>query len=98
MGARRSRADTVFKALLFLLASSTVFLTLLFFYEPTTHSSLTLGEGFAFILSSEWNPVGNFYDVLLIVHGSVVTSAMILLTAVPMSGCHLLPHPHDHGI
>ena len=97
MGARRSRADTVFKALLFLLASSTVFLTLLFFYEPTTHSSLTLGEGFAFILGSEWNPIGDFY-VLPMIHGSVVTSAIILLMGVPMSGCHLLPHRHDHEV
>jgi ABC-type phosphate transport system permease subunit len=85
-------------ALLFVFTSSIVFLTLLFFYELTTRSSLALGEGFAFILGSEWNPVGDFYDVLLMIHGSIVTSAMILLTGIPMSGCHLLPHLHDHGV
>ena len=86
MDAGRSRADTVFKALVLVFASSIVALTLIFFYELTTGSSYTLGEGFAFITSSTWGgSIGNFYGVLPSIYGSVVTSAIALLIGVPVS-------------
>lgn len=85
MGAGRSRADTIFKALVFVFASSIVVLTLIFFYELTTGSSLIFGEGFAFILGSKWDPVSNVYGALPMIYGSVVTSAIALLIGVPIS-------------
>ena len=85
MGARRSRADAVFKTIVFVFASSIIFLTLLFFYELTSGSSLTLGSGFAFILGSRWDPVGNVFGVLPMIYGSVVTSAIALAIGVPIS-------------
>lgn len=85
MGVGRSHADTVFKALVFVFASTIVVLTLIFFYELTTGSSATLGEGFVFITSSKWDPVGNVYGVLPSIYGSVVTSAIALLIGVPVS-------------
>ena len=85
MGARRSRADAVFKTLVFIFASSIVVLTLVFFYELATGSSLTLRSGFAFIMGSKWDPVGNVYGVLPMIYGSVVTSAIALLIGVPIS-------------
>ncbi len=85
MGAGRSRADTVFKALVFVFASSIIVLALIFFYELTTGSSLTLRSGFAFILGSKWDPVGNVYGALPMIYGSVVTSAIALLIGVPIS-------------
>jgi phosphate transport system permease protein len=85
MGVGRSRADTVFKALVFVFASSIAVLTLIFFFELTTGSSLTLREDFAFILGSKWDPVSNVYGVLPMIYGSVVTSAIALLIGVPIS-------------
>jgi phosphate transport system permease protein len=85
MGARRSRADAVFKSLVFVFASSIVVLTLIFFYELATGSSLTIRSGFAFVLGSKWDPVGNVYGVLPMIYGSVVTSAIALLLGVPIS-------------
>ena len=85
MSAGRSRADTVFKALVFVFALSTVVLTLIFFYELTTGSSLTLGVGFAFVTGSKWDPIGNVYGVLPSIYGSVITSTIALLIGVPIS-------------
>ena len=85
MSAGRSRADPVFKILVFVSASSIVFLTLLFFYELTIGSSLTIRSGFSFILGSKWDPVSNVYGVLPMIYGSVVTSAIALLIGVPIS-------------
>lgn len=85
MGARRSRADAIFKFATFVLASSIVALTALFFYELTTGSSLTLRSGFAFILGSKWDPLGNVYGALPMIYGSIVTSAIALLIGVPIS-------------
>jgi phosphate transport system permease protein len=85
MGARRSRSDAAFKTLVFVFASSIVVLTLVFFYELATGSSLTIRSGFAFILGSKWDPVGNVYGALPMIYGSVVTSAIALLIGVPIS-------------
>jgi len=85
MGARRSPADALFKSLTFVFASSIVALTLVFFYVLTTHSALTIGEGFAFILSSKWNPIIGVYGVLPVIYGSFVTSAIALVLGVPLS-------------
>jgi phosphate transport system permease protein len=85
MGARRSRADAIFKSATFVFASSIVALTALFFYELTTGSSLTIRSGFAFILGSKWDPLGNVYGVLPMIYGSIVTSAIALLIGVPIS-------------
>ncbi|MGD0476825.1 MAG: phosphate ABC transporter permease subunit PstC [Nitrososphaerales archaeon] len=85
MGARRSHADAAFKTLAFVFASSIVFLTLVYFYELTTGSSLTLRSGFSFILGSKWDPLGNVFGVLPMIYGSVVTSAIALLIGVPIS-------------
>jgi phosphate transport system permease protein len=86
MGARRSPADSFFKTLVFVFASSIIVLTLLFFYELTVNSSLTLRSGFAFILGSKWSgSIGTVYGVLPMIYGSVITSAIALLIGVPIS-------------
>jgi phosphate transport system permease protein len=85
MGARRNRTDAAFKTLAFVFASSIVFLTLVYFYELATGSSLTLRSGFSFILGSRWDPLGNVFGVLPMIYGSVVTSVIALLIGVPIS-------------
>lgn len=44
-----------------------------------------LGDGLRFLTSSEWDPVNNVYGALAPVYGTLVTSAIALLLAVPAS-------------
>lgn len=41
--------------------------------------------GFGFLTSSQWNPVSNEYGALVAVFGTLVTSALALIIAVPVS-------------
>ena len=82
---RRSRADRIFHYLTFILASSILVLSLLYFYELVTGSSLTIGSGFSFVFGSAWDPVNNVFGVLPMIYGSLVTSAIALLIGVPVS-------------
>jgi phosphate transport system permease protein len=84
MGARRSLADPLFKTITFLFALSMVALTAVFFYVLTTHSALTLGEGFYFILGSKWNGI-NVFGALPVIYGSLITSAIALALGIPLS-------------
>jgi phosphate transport system permease protein len=81
----RNRADSVFKSLTIIFASVIVGLTVLFFYELGTGSSLTLGSGLSFITGSKWDPVGNVFGILPMLYGSLVTSAIALVIGVPIS-------------
>src|SRR5580692_334500 len=50
------------------------------------HSHLTLAKfGFSFFTSSNWDPVSEEFGALPFVYGTVVTSAIALLIAVPLS-------------
>lgn len=44
-----------------------------------------LGDGLRFLTSSEWDPVNNVYGALAPVYGTLVTSTIALLLAVPAS-------------
>src|ERR1700756_4997577 len=41
--------------------------------------------GLGFIVSDEWNPVGDTYGALSPIYGTLVTSAIAMLIGVPMS-------------
>ncbi len=85
MTKRRSRADSSFRYLALILASSAVFLTLVYFFELYTGSSLTIRTGFRFLTGSTWDPVNNVFGVLPMLYGSLTTSAIALLLGVPVS-------------
>jgi phosphate transport system permease protein len=82
---RRSSRDSVFKSLTLLLASSSVVLMLVYFYELYFGSELTLKSGLTFVLGSTWDPVNNVFGVLPMLYGSLVTSAIALIIGVPVS-------------
>jgi phosphate transport system permease protein len=82
---RRTGADSAFRYLALIVASSLTALALIYFYELTTDSSLTLKTGFAFVLGSTWDPVNSVFGVLPMLYGSLVTSAIALLIGVPVS-------------
>ncbi len=85
MAKRRSGADTVFKSLTFILASSAVVLSLVYFLQLYYDSGLTLKLGLGFVTGSIWDPVNNIFGVLPMLYGSLATSAIALLLGVPVS-------------
>ena len=85
MTRKGSRFDRAFRYLTLAVASSLLVLTIFYFYELYTRSSLTLGEGLPFVFGSIWDPVNNVFGVLPSLYGSLVTSAIALLVGVPVS-------------
>ena len=82
---RRSRVDSLFRYLTLIFASALTFLVLLYFYELTTGSSLTLRFGLSFVTGSNWDPLREVFGALPMIYGSLVTSAIALLIGVPVS-------------
>ena len=82
---RRSGGDTVFKYATLVLASSTLVLALIYFYELYTGSVPTLKTGLGFVLGSKWDPVNENFGVLPMLYGSLATSAIALVIGVPVS-------------
>ena len=85
MGRRRSGADSLFKYLTLIVATSLVALVLIYFYALVLGSSATLGTGLGFVLGSTWDPVNSVFGVLPMLYGSLLTSAMALVIGVPLS-------------
>ena len=85
MTGKGSRFDRSFRYLTLAVATSLLVLTIIYFYELYTRSSLTLGEGLPFVFGSTWDPVNNVFGVLPSLYGSLVTSAIALLIGVPVS-------------
>jgi phosphate transport system permease protein len=82
---RRSIAEPGFRLLTIVVATSLLFLTLLYFFELSTRSSSTLGSGLGFVTGSTWDPVNNVFGALPMLYGSLVTSAIGLAIGVPVS-------------
>ncbi|HEV2138013.1 MAG TPA: phosphate ABC transporter permease subunit PstC [Nitrososphaerales archaeon] len=85
MKRRRSSADSAFKSLMLILASSAVVLSLIYFVELYFGSALTLKSGTNFVTGSTWDPNNQVFGVLPMLYGSLVTSAIALLIGVPIS-------------
>ncbi len=82
---RRSTADSAFKYLTMVMASSAVVLSLVYFLTAYSDSQPTLRSGFSFLTGSTWDPVHNVFGVLPMLYGSLATSAIGLLIGVPVS-------------
>jgi len=80
---RTSRADTLFRYLTIAVATTVIALFAIYFVELLNGSSLTLSEGFFFILSSTWTDV--VFGVYPMLWGSLVTSGIALCVGVPIS-------------
>jgi phosphate transport system permease protein len=76
--------DSLSYALTFLAAALLIAITALLVYELWSGSALTREKfGFHFLSTSTWNPVSENFGALPFIFGTVVTSALALLIAVP---------------
>ena len=82
---RRSDADSAFRFLVLILASSALVLALIYFFQLASGSTITLRSGFSFVLGSTWDPVNNVFGVLPMIYGSLMTSIIALMIGVPVS-------------
>jgi phosphate transport system permease protein len=64
-----------------------VLLALAYMVISTTKTALPIfqAEGIGFLTGSEWNPGGDSYQILPFIYGTIVTSVIALVIAVPMS-------------
>ncbi len=83
---RRSYGDALFRASLTAAAVAIPVLLGFLVYELWVGSRLAIGEfGLGFIASSEWNPVTGRFGALPLVFGTLFSSLLALLIAVPLS-------------
>ena len=83
---RRSYGDVLFRALLTAAAVAIPLLLGFLVYELWVGSRLAIGEfGLGFVTSSEWNPVTGRFGALPLIFGTLFSSFLALLIAVPLS-------------
>src|SRR5690606_21742733 len=83
---RRSHVDLIFRGLLTAAAVSIPVLLAFLVYELWIGSRLAIGEfGLGFIGSNEWNPVTGRFGALPLIFGTLVSSLLALVIAVPLS-------------
>jgi phosphate transport system permease protein len=83
---RRNWPDSAFKWFTFLMASAVVVLLVLIglkLYESSTPSISKFG--WKFLVSSEWDPVSEEFGALPFIFGTIVSSLIALVIAVPLS-------------
>src|SRR5580700_8024693 len=82
---RLRNGDEVARLITLVFASSIVLVTVGLVYELWVTSALARQKfGFGFLTSSMWNPVSGQFGALPFIYGTVVTSAIALIIAVPL--------------
>ncbi|MEW6060471.1 MAG: phosphate ABC transporter permease subunit PstC [Bacteroidota bacterium] len=77
--------DAVFKYLTTFFAAMVLLLILVMAYEMYASSSLTIEKfGWSFLTSTEWDPVTEQYGALPFIYGTVVSSLIALILALPV--------------
>ena len=83
--AKLKEGDEIARLLTFVFAASVVLITLLLVYELWVNSVLPRQKfGLSFFVTQVWDPVADQYGALPFVYGTLVTSAVALLIAVPL--------------
>ena len=78
--------DAVFRTLIALTAISVFIIVVLIVYELIDKSKLSLHQfGIGFFYGREWDPVNDQYGALPFVYGTIVSSILALVLAVPLS-------------
>ncbi len=78
--------DRVFRLLLTAAALAVPVLLAFLVWELWSGARLAIGEfGFGFLTSSEWDPVSGQFGALPLIFGTVVSSTLALIIAVPLS-------------
>lgn len=77
--------DFVFEKLTLLFAVLVLSLVVLMAYEMYVNSKLSIAKfGWGFLTSSTWDPVTEVYGALPVIYGTIVSSVLALLIAVPL--------------
>jgi len=79
-------ADQIFYIAMLVCGATILALVVLIVFELITKSSLSWHAfGFKFFIASEWDPVNDKYGALPFVYGTLVSSLLSLLIAVPLA-------------
>jgi phosphate transport system permease protein len=79
-------ADRAFSGLMLLCACSTFAIVALILFELISRSRLTIDKfGLSFFFRSAWDPVNNNFGALPFIYGTVVSSIVGLVIAVPLA-------------
>jgi phosphate transport system permease protein len=79
-------ADAAFRSVVIACAVALVAIVGLIFFELISQSRLSLSKfGFKFLFKSVWNPVDEDFGALPFIYGTVISSLLALLIAVPLS-------------
>jgi len=82
---RLRNGDEVARLITLVFASSILLVTVGLIYQLWTTSALPRRQfGFSFLTSSLWNPVSGQFGALPFIYGTVITSVIALLVAVPL--------------
>jgi phosphate transport system permease protein len=82
---RLTSGDEIARLVTTLFASLILLLTLGIVWELWIHSALARQKfGFSFLTSTLWNPVTDQFGALPFIYGTVITSVLALLIAVPL--------------
>jgi phosphate transport system permease protein len=85
-GARQRTGDVVFKAITALCATVVLALVLGIFVELVRSSGPAIRKfGLGFLVSSAWNPVTEDFGALSTIFGTLVSTALAMIIAVPLS-------------
>jgi phosphate transport system permease protein len=83
--ARLRSGDEIARVITFLFAGSVVLITVLLVYQLWVNSALPRHKfGWHFLVTSVWDPIMEQYGALPFMYGTLVTSAVALLIAVPL--------------
>ena len=83
--ARIREGDEIARLVTFVFAGTVVLITALLVYELWINSVLPRHKfGFHFFVTQVWDPIADEYGALPFIYGTVVTSAIALLIAVPL--------------
>ena len=83
---RRSLGDPAFKGLTLIMGLSVFLLIILIGYELAQGSHLALRKfGWRFLFSTDWDPVNEQFGALPFIVGTLVSSGIALVIAVPLS-------------
>jgi len=78
--------DIIFERLTLLFAVSVFLLVVLMGYEMYIGSKISIDKfGWSFLTNSTWDPVQEIYGALPIIYGTVVSSILALILALPLS-------------
>ena len=82
---RALKGDELARGIVFTCAAGIIAITVLLVYELWTKSSLSMAtSGWGFVTGRTWDPIAGEFGALPFIYGTVVTSILALLFAIPV--------------